>query len=1406
MHTRPWVFRSLLSMVGVGFWSSCAFDAALPSDARVRCVDISGCPSGLVCRSGYCIDPSMIDLVGPDLAQPPAIDPARGRAGTRFTIGLVATKPLVEPPELTLRLTPAVVLTCPRTADPQHFSCEYVATGTENGGLGGSIDFDLRLLDTSANETLKPFAGALQLDFSAPVLASASVAPAVARFGATIDVFFTASEPLSGPAVLKASPSLDDGAGGTTTTFVLEPDTATLNYRFRHTVTAADLQGALSFTVSITDVAGNISSDLPVGTTQVDGSLPALLNAMVLPARAKAGTLVEATFEVSKPLSAPPVITVGGITMTRDATVLAPMYRYTHTAVLADGEGLKQVLLSGTDAAGNVLADTVGVTTFDFTVPAVSIAGVAYKPDVTNPLPTVTQAKVGTAIVVNVIANEVLSALTGPGVPPTMTATGGGTTLTFCVVGLTCTGDTRPSSLTSTGATFEAVVPVGAASGTYLPTLTWTDLAGNTGPATFTTPPIVVKTSTAALVVNQAQVSFVRSPWGNAAIEDLGAFVIPAGPYFALAPVNPLGNVATLPTATFSFGATTPAVVRVWSDTGKTGLLGSLSLNADGGWPRQRLANQDVPTAYVSGVDEAGNESASVKLQNAEWVATVNAPPVGVNPHRLETNTVVRESVSQHLSTLAGSEAQGADATAIIARAEVAWNERLAAASNPPARQIPQMAYDTARGRLMIFGGSALSGGLQDVWEHDGQAWTDKTPPSGAMPASGVGYATAYDSARGRVVLVATNAQQVWEWDGTSWLDKTPSGLKPSSRSVAAMAFDAARARVVLFGGFAGSYLQDTWEWDGAAWVDRTPPTTKPSARASHAMAYDVARARVVMFGGTPAGVMAQDVWEWDGNVWEDKTPAGTKPEARSDSAMTYDRARARVVLFGGQRLGGTLQDLWEWNGATWVDKTPAGTKPPARRDHGVAYDSVRARVVIFAGNSGNGRLADLWSWNGTAWLEETATGNKPAARVRHAMAFDTVRGQVVMFGGVAGGTTLMQDVWEWNGASWTDKTPGGTMPARRTSVAMAFDSTRNRVVLFGGATSAGEQQDTWEWDGAAWVDKTPAGTKPPARREHALAYDSQRGRLVLFGGMGGTGPLQDVWEWDGTSWLDRTLVGTKPSARSLHTMAFDSARGKVVMFGGVAGIIPMQDVWEWDGTSWVDKTPTGNKPAARFGHAMAYDSTRARVVVFGGNVNPAHAQDLWEWDGSAWVDKTPAATKPSGRGNHAMAYDSARGRTVLFGGISFDYQQDTWELEASPSRQPAVTFSPAGAALAGLNVLGLTVRAHCGGDFAPYGTANIGAVLFGWATQGPFIAPGTWRALATNQVGVNATQPFLPTPNTALMGWTAASAAEAQHYLRTRDSALAFQCRPTGASGVGAQEARVALDYIEARIRYAAP
>jgi hypothetical protein len=71
----------------------------------------------------------------------------------------------------------------------------------------------------------------------------------------------------------------------------------------------------------------------------------------------------------------------------------------------------------------------------------------------------------------------------------------------------------------------------------------------------------------------------------------------------------------------------------------------------------------------------------------------------------------------------------------------------------------------------------------------------------------------------------------------------------------------------VLFG---GNDDPRTWAWNGAEW--RVVAERGPTPREMHAMTYDAARERVVLFGG---GTGADELWEWDGARWTQVLPGG---------------------------------------------------------------------------------------------------------------------------------------------------------------------------------------------------------------------------------------------------------------------------------------------------------------------------------------------------------------------------------------------------------------------------------------------------------------------------------------------------------------------------------------------------
>ncbi len=246
------------------------------------------------------------------------------------------------------------------------------------------------------------------------------------------------------------------------------------------------------------------------------------------------------------------------------------------------------------------------------------------------------------------------------------------------------------------------------------------------------------------------------------------------------------------------------------------------------------------------------------------------------------------------------------------------------------------MVYDTVREKVVLFGGTSYQGGWtthNDMWEWDGAEWT-RIMTDGPSPRQSP--AMVFDSARGKIVLFgglgASALGDTWEWDGAEWIQVAEEG--PSPRAYHAMAYDSIRQRVVMYGGLPGGMysgqkvLSDMWEWDGRQWTQVDLTGENPGFRAFHGMVFDDARGKTVLFSGvdriTGSGetiaLNDSDIWEWDGNVWERISTPG--PVSRASPAMIYDPIRREIVLFGGmvsgsQNEGVTANDTWVYSASS---------------------------------------------------------------------------------------------------------------------------------------------------------------------------------------------------------------------------------------------------------------------------------------------------------------------------------------------------------------------------------------------------------------------------------------------------------------------------------------------------------
>lgn len=310
-----------------------------------------------------------------------------------------------------------------------------------------------------------------------------------------------------------------------------------------------------------------------------------------------------------------------------------------------------------------------------------------------------------------------------------------------------------------------------------------------------------------------------------------------------------------------------------------------------------------------------------------------------------------------------------------------------------------------------------------------------------------------------------------------------------------------------------------------------------------------------------------------------------------------------------------------------WVQRiTP--TLPPAARAPQMVYDEARELSVVFGGaqnsQDGGGTWGETWGYDGTDWRQlhpgDSAGVSAPAPRAGHAMAYDSARQVIVLFGGgIPFGGGPQGDTWEWDGTSWTrvhaGDASGVSAPLPRTSPAMAFDESIGAVVLFGGFSRGAFPSDTWMWDGTSWT--RAQGTGPVGRDLPAMAYDKCRQQCVMYGGANSSGVRGDTWVFDAGQWTEQQVTG--PSPRRAVSMAWHQDAGYVVLFGGNDlrqgnfGTY-FDDTWLWGGTGWSELSVSANVSSGRIKPGLAYDTARRVLVLAGGTIRgDIGFSDTWE-------------------------------------------------------------------------------------------------------------------------------------------------------------------------------------------------
>lgn len=533
-----------------------------------------------------------------------------------------------------------------------------------------------------------------------------------------------------------------------------------------------------------------------------------------------------------------------------------------------------------------------------------------------------------------------------------------------------------------------------------------------------------------------------------------------------------------------------------------------------------------------------------------------------------------------------------------------------------------------------------------ETWVFRDGAWQQPRVAQPSIFAEGI---TATDRARGRVVLFGGRlvggglSDQTWEWDGVSWLRRTVA-ITPPARTRHSMAYDEARGRIVLFGGRDANLvgLDDTWEYDGTTWQQQNPQH-RPPIVIDGSMAFHVPSGRTVL-------VTAGQTWLWDGTDWSSNvigTPMSVGPLGTTPSA---------VLMATRDTLG--VSTTWRFDGLQWIQLPLRATPLPSSRS--LAWDDQRGAAVMLGTASGGIDPTQVYELSGGRWSAVTASSPAPtlenaaaiAARgsaplsapavfvdggvwilerhswrfspiahapavTRAAVAYVPELDSTVLFGGLNNGVAN-NDTWEFRSYVWRQVLPR-TLPPVYPYPLMADAY----MLTFDPVLNAGS---TWYWNGIDW---TPLNRSvAPVARGGAVVADAHRQQLVFFGGDEGGALSNATWVFaQNTYQWTRRQPAVSPPARRDHGMVYDQLRQRVVVFGGrgVGGLL--DDAWEWDGGSWRE-LQFSRRPVAREGHSMIFDEAERRTLVIGGNdADGRELTDVWDMTSAfaARVDVGPA-------------------------------------------------------------------------------------------------------------------------------------------------------------------------------------
>jgi hypothetical protein len=371
---------------------------------------------------------------------------------------------------------------------------------------------------------------------------------------------------------------------------------------------------------------------------------------------------------------------------------------------------------------------------------------------------------------------------------------------------------------------------------------------------------------------------------------------------------------------------------------------------------------------------------------NNKWRSAMGGP---VGMPQSEGGLSVYDSVNDriiHFGGLAGTNQMNSDVWELKADDYGVYHARKLAPSGtiPPQRWQAAGCYDVTNQRMIVWGGQNQSTILNDVWALNltlgSEAWTQLSP-TGSAPTPVWQSAYAYDSASKRLYVHggytgAGYSSQLFYLDITTtngaWTNTNVTGGTGVRGAV--MGYDSTNQRLVCFGGYDGSAVNNTVRYTSTSsftsWTTQATSNTPPARRSAGASV--IGDVFVVSCGRPVSGTWFSDTHELNFKespaawIWTNKSPD------------IYQRLTVGSI-------GLTLGASYHWQ--SWATISGASSAPsPFGGNAESAADFIvggvsGGKIKIYDGSGWVAKPVKVWDgsgwvqkpvkrWDGSSWQE----------------------------------------------------------------------------------------------------------------------------------------------------------------------------------------------------------------------------------------------------------------------------------------------------------------------------------------------------------------------------------------------------------------------------------------------------